>query len=250
MMTIQDLKSTVPAVFAKSASPNVSNKYQFASTESLLEKFIDTGWEIHSAKQIGQSKFAPHQIRLVNGQMPKVGDSVVQAIISNSHNATRRLSVSAGLFRLVCSNGLVVPVSVAESFSVMHMGIDFDEVQKITENFIQLVPKISASVSDMRSRVMSDKERGEFAINAAGLRWKAGQVPANISVESLLQPVRQEDQSNDLWTTFNVLQEKVIRGGVSYRLGSGRRSQMRSISNIDKNTQLNKKLWEMAESYI
>lgn len=249
-MTIQDLKSSVPAVFAKSASPTVSNKYQFASTESLLEKFMDTGWEIHSAKQVGQSKFAPHQIRLVNGQMPKVGDSIVQAIVSNSHNATRKLSVSAGLYRLCCSNGLVVPVSVAESFSVMHMGIDFEEVRKITENFIQLVPKISASVGVMRSREMSNKERSEFAINAAGLRWKAGQVPANMSVESLLQPMRQEDESNDLWTTFNVLQEKVIRGGVSYQLGSGRRSQMRSITNIDKNTHLNKKLWEMAESYL
>lgn len=249
-MTIQDLKSTVPAVFAKSASPTVSNKYQFASTESLLEKFMDTGWEIHSAKQVGQSKFAPHQVRLVNGQMPKVGDSIVQAIVSNSHNATRKLSVSAGLYRLCCSNGLVVPVSVAESFSVMHMGIDFEEVRKITENFIQLVPKISASVGVMRSREMSNKERSEFAINAAGLRWRAGQVPANMSVESLLQPMRQEDESNDLWTTFNVLQEKVIRGGVSYQLGSGRRSQMRSITNIDKNTHLNKKLWEMAESYL
>lgn len=249
-MTIQDLKQNVPAVFTSQASPSVSKKYQFASTETLLNKFMDLGWQVHSAKQIGRSQFAPHQVRLVNGGIPKVGDSVVQAVVSNSHNGTRSLSVSAGLFRLVCSNGLVVPMSVAESFKVMHMGIDFEEVQQITENFIQLVPKISSSVSNMQSRVMSDKERNEFAINAAGLRWKAGQVPANVSPEALLNPMRNEDTSKDLWTTFNVLQEKVIRGGVTYQLGSGRRSQMRSITNMDKNTQLNKKLWEMAESYM
>ena len=129
MITLEQLKLTAPSIFSTSASPKMSDRYVFVPTENILENFQREGWEIASAKQTGSGMYGVHEIRLRNGELPKVGDTLVEAIIRNSHNGMTTLGVSAGLHRLVCSNGLTVPTALAESFNVRHQ-----YVTKLTNN--------------------------------------------------------------------------------------------------------------------
>jgi hypothetical protein len=69
----------------------------------------------------------------------------------------------------------------------------------------------------------------------------------NISHEEILQPRRIEDQGDDLWKVFNVVQEKMIRGGVSYSSPKGKVRSAREINNIVASNSINTKLWEAAE---
>ena len=165
MMNLDQLKSQAPSVFATQASPLVSNQYVFVPTMDILENFQNAGWDIASARQTGKTQYAVHEIRLRNGELPKVGDTLVEAIIRNSHNGMSTLSVSAGLHRLVCSNGLTVPTSTAESFKVKHQRFDLDDVKRLTESFASKLPKIEMSVNRMMEKELSTDEKIDFLRN-------------------------------------------------------------------------------------
>ena len=100
------IKSIAPAVFATSPSPKMTNKYEFVPTNEVMDMFDREGWQLSSVKQSGRGIHGVHELKYRNGQLPKVGDTVVEAIIRNSHDGTATFSMGAGLFRLVCSNGL------------------------------------------------------------------------------------------------------------------------------------------------
>lgn len=81
-------------------------------------------------------------------------------------------------------------------------------------------------------------------------------MPAN----RLLEPVRYGNRATDLWTTFNVVQERLVRGGTRY---SGYipvqpnaifpthlvRNVTRPIGNLAVSRTLNKELWSLAEQF-
>ena len=170
-MTIQEIKNVAPAIFTTSPDPKMSKRYSFAPTVDIMENFINNGWELASVKQNGKGIYGVHELRFRNGELPKVGDTLFEAIIKNSHNGLTTLNVSAGLHRLVCSNGLTVPTSTAQQFNVKHMGFDSEEVKRLTESFAKKLPMIQTSVDRMMERMMTEGEKIEFARSAAHIKW-------------------------------------------------------------------------------
>ena len=249
MITLEQIKQSAPSVFATSPSNKMSNKYVFVPTMDILENFQKEGWEVSSAKQTGKGVHSVHELRLRNGELPKVGDSLVEAIIRNSHNGYATLSVSAGLHRLVCSNGLTVPTSLAESFNVKHQRFDLDDVKKLTESFAGKLPIIQDSVGRMMSKELTDRERIDFIKQAISLRWKSGHVPTTLDVMSIVHPRREEDMGKDVWTTFNVIQENFVKGGLKYTTDRGRKTELRGLKSIMAVSQVNTKLWELADTF-
>jgi hypothetical protein len=248
-MTIQEIQSIAPAVFTTSADPKMSNKYSFVPTIELMENFTNEGWELASVKQNGKGIYGVHELRFRNGELPKVGDTLVEAIIKNSHNGLTTLSVSAGLHRLCCSNGLTVPTSTAEQFTIRHMGFDSNDVKRLTESFAMKLPKIQNSVDRMMDRMLTEGEKIEFAKNASIIKWGMGSVPS-LNYEELITPQRLGDNNDDLWTTFNIVQERFVRGGVEYKTNKGRKTSLKGLKNIMATNQMNTKLWELAETFV
>jgi len=244
------IKSLAPAVFATSPSSKLTNKYEFVPTNEVMEMFDREGWQLSSVKQSGRGIHGVHELKYRNGQLPKVGDTVVEAIIRNSHDGSATFSMGAGLFRLVCSNGLTVPTSVAERFSLRHNHFSLDEVKSLAENFSKKLPKIEESVSKMMEKELTEKEKLRLIKRAVEIRWAVGNAPASIDVSDLLTPFRPEDEGSDLWTVFNVVQEKMMRGGFSYKTPRGRTTQLRGIKSIQASHNLNTKLWEAAEDLL
>ena len=250
MITLDQLKSQTPSVFATSPSTKMSDKYVFVPTMDILENFEREGWELASAKQVGRGIHSVHELRLRNGELPKVGDTLVEAIIRNSHNGMASFRVSAGLHRLVCSNGLTVPTALAESFNIRHSRFDLDEVKRLTESFAGKLPKIESSVKRMMEREMTIDEKIEFVRKSVGIRFGQDKVLNELQIVGLLTPNRDDDQGDDLWTTFNVVQEKYIRGGIETTSQRGRRTKLRGLENIMAVNQVNTKLWTLAEEML
>jgi hypothetical protein len=248
-LNFETLKSQVPAIFTTSPSPKMSDRYTFVPTMDILGNFEQEGWQVYSAKQTGRSQFATHEIRLRNGELPAVGDSLIEAVIRNSHNGLTTFSVSSGLHRLVCSNGLTVPTSLAEQFNIRHQNFDLGEVRRLTDSFASRLPIIQESLSKMENRELTMDEKVGFVKGAAAIRWKEGNMPSTMSIEEILNPLRDGDVGNSLWKVFNVVQEKMVRGGVGYRSGRGRLTSMRELKNISVVNNVNTKLWELAETY-
>lgn len=247
IMTLDQVKEVAPSIFATSASPKVSNRYTFVPTVDIVENFQREGWDIASVRQTGKGIHGLHEIKFRNGELPKVGDTLIEAIIRNSHNGMSTLSVSAGLFRLVCSNGLTVATSAADSFRVRHAGFELDDVKRLTEDFSKRLPVIEGSVNRMMERELTTDEKIDFVRKSAEVRWKTGSVPATLDYEEILNPLRDADNGDSLWQVFNVVQEKWVRGGIQYKSNNGRKTQLRTLNDILTTNRINTKLWELAE---
>jgi len=248
MLTIETLKEITPSVFATSPSPKMSQKYTFVPTMDIVENFDREGWKVYSAKQVGRGQFAQHELRLRNGELPNVGDSLIEAVVRNSHNGLSTFSVSAGLHRLVCSNGLTVPTSIADSISVRHMKFDVSMVREITDQFAERLPLIQRSVGKMETTFLEEERLVDFVNKSALIRWEKGSLP-KINVEDFLRPERDGDVGNSVWKTFNVIQEKFVRGGLQYKSKKGRLTSLKELKNFQNINKINTNLWELAESY-
>ena len=248
MLSIETLREVAPSVFATGPSPKMSSKYTFVPTIEVVENFDREGWKVFSAKQVGVGGYAQHEVRLRNGGLPQVGDSLIEAVIRNSHNGISAFSVSSGLHRLVCSNGLTVPTSVADAISVRHMNFDLGVVRQITDQFAERLPIIQRSVGKMETTFLNDGQLVDFVNKSAMIRWEKGSIPT-LKLEDFLRPERDGDVGNSVWKTFNVIQEKFVRGGMKYNSKKGRVVSMKELKNFYNINKVNTGLWELAESY-
>ena len=250
LYTPELIKSQAPSVFAKSPSPKMTDKYTFVPTDQVIEFFDREGWEVASVKQTGKGVHSLHEIRFRNGELPKVGDTLVEAIVRNSHNGTSAFSLGAGLFRLVCSNGLTVPTAVAEKFTMRHNTFQLDDVKQLADYFSKKLPVIEQSVGRMMSRELTTDEKINFVRESAKIRFSAEKTLNDLEILGLLTPNRKEDEGDDLWKVFNVVQEKMVRGGVQVSNQRGKITKMRKIDNIIAQNTINTKLWTLAEEMI
>lgn len=242
-ISLNSLRERVPAIFTKTPSPKVSDRYSFADSEYYLQKFIDADWFIHSARQVSKSEYAPHQVILRNKDIATVGDLLPQLMFTNSHNGIKKMTIDTGIYRLVCSNGLVVPTSITQSLSIKHLDLGDSTTDDIVNSFYEKVPIIMNSIDRMRNKILTDDEIDNFTYNALQIRFINA---VGININDVVKPLRIGDNSDDLWTVFNVVQEKLIKGGI--QLPSKRHS--RPINNFVNDNDINTKLWQLAEQYI
>lgn len=242
-ISLDSLRQRVPAIFTKTPSPKVSNRYSFADSEYYLQKFIDADWFIHSARQVSKSEYAPHQVILRNNDIATVGDLLPQLIFTNSHNGIKKMTMDTGIYRLVCSNGLVVPTSITQSLSIKHIDLGDSTTDTIVNSFYEKIPIIMNNIDRMRNKILTNDEIDNFTYNALQIRFINA---VGININDVVKPSRIEDYSDDLWTVFNVVQEKIIRGGI--QLPSKRHSK--PINNFVNDNDINTKLWQLAEQYI
>ena len=248
MINLQSLQETVPSLFQTEKLSKLSDRYTMVPTIEVVNKFIQNGWQVSSAKQVGKTAYGKHQIRLRNADLPQVGDSLLEAVITNSHNGTTALQIGAGLHRLVCSNGLTVPVSTFGDMKQTHLNLSMSDVELITEQFVLNTPKIQKSVNRMMEVTMDTDRKIDFVSKAVGIRWKNTEDISTLTLETIIDPLRDGDSDDNLWSTFNVVQEKLIRGGFIKQQGRNSRS-VKGINSLNMDNMINTRLWELAETF-
>jgi len=252
-LTREELVELVPSAFANEQSPKVSQKYTFISTSTVLDDMATLGWQPFNASQRKSRKsqdamFTKHMIRLRNDDVGKIGDSIPEVVLTNSHDGRNAFTLHAGLFRMVCSNGLVIADTTFEQVKIKHQWYSFDEIRKIMDGMLEVVPKVITQVQQLNSISLNDDQQVEFAAKALLTRYPKGN--ENLNVEDLLSPVRQGDRGDELWKIFNVVQEKLIKGGLVFNDKKEKMQKLRPIINIDRRIEVNKKLWELTEAYV
>jgi hypothetical protein len=89
----------------------------------------------------------------------------------------------------------------------------------------------------------------DFAQKALEVRFGAEQTQnITIDLRELITPTRDEDRGSDLWSVFNVVQEKLMHGMFNYQTGTKMR-KARKIKNFKQDIELNAKLFELANEY-
>lgn len=254
------LVAQAPSVFATAAHDSRSSRYAHIPTSKVVdglraEGFAPVKVQVSRVRDGARAGFEKHMIRFrrvdsavqLNGVHPEV-------VLINSHDGSTSYKLAAGLFRLVCSNGLVVPQGELDEVRIKHTG------KSIVDDVIQGSYRILAesklgieTAARWGQIQLSEGEQTALAIGAHHARFAdaAGNVETPIEPNQLLRARRTDDRKNDLWTVFNRVQENVIKGGLHAvardRDGHRRRVTTREVKGIDGNLNLNKAIWKMAE---
>lgn len=251
----EQLQRVAPSIFATQPWGEVSDKYSFVPTIGVVDEMRSAGFmpvkAMQSRSRIADKReFTKHVIRFRHQDYLQraVGDELPEIVLVNSHDRSSGFQLSAGVFRLVCSNGMVVKSASFDDISVRHSGDVAGLVVEGSARIIDQMPEIMDNMQRMKGIVLSQPERELYAKAALELRYPSSDDnSAPIVPGSLLHVRRFEDRKDDLWTTFNVVQENFIRGGVRGRSVSGRRMSTRPIASVSEDIRLNKALWVLTE---
>ena len=253
-LTKDQIREIAPAVFTQKADKRTTSKhYVHIPTEKVIDDMATLGWGVVDAKQVKARKNAGYQKHMVvfgnddlvvNG---KDGDTVMPRILmTNSHDGKNAFSFQAGLYRLVCSNGLVIADAEFASMKIRHMGYDLNELSAVIAEIVEKLPLTVECMNKLKAKKLSQEEKEKFALEAIGLRFDTK--GKKFEIAEILEPTRREDYGDDMWSVYNVIQEKIIHGLFEYGVGAKSR-KARKIKNFQQDTKLNQDLYELALSY-
>lgn len=258
-LTNGQIREKAPSVFTESPSKEVSKHYTHIPTTKVIDDMRTLGWDVVDVQEVkargaGTRGFQKHLVIFRNNDIVIEGedkDTVYpQILLTNSHDGKNAFQFQAGLFRLVCSNGLVIATTQFEAVKMRHMGYTFEELQENIREMVEKLPLTVESMNLMKSTKLEQDKALEFAKKCLKTRFDKDEIKrVKIDYLELLNPTRPEDQGNDLWSIFNVIQEKIIDGEFTYIAG-GKKRKARRIKNFKQDQKINSELFEVALDYV
>lgn len=259
-LTDEQIRTVAPSVFASEAHSSRTARYAYVPTAELLTGLRREGFlpmEIRQAgsRIEGKAEYTKHLIRFRHASQTalKVGDSVPEIVLVNSHDGTSSYQLMSGLFRLICSNGLIVSEGPQTSLRIPHSGQARDLVIDGAIEILDSLPATAEQVHSFESLDLTDGERLAFATAAIAFRYPdaTAAAPAPVDAARILSTRRMADSQPTLWNTLNVVQENTVQGGQHFRTldrnNRPRAGTTREVKGIDGNVQLNRALWVLAE---
>jgi hypothetical protein len=258
-LTTDELRAVVPSLFAPGAHESRSQRYTYIPTIDVLSELRKEGFMPFKAMQskcrdVSKREYTKHALWLRHtsqydrGQLKQVGDSVHEIVLLNSHDGTSAYQMKAGVFRLICTNGMVVSDGAVQDIRVPHKGDVGHEVMRgafeVLDGFTRVVgPK----VEDMRRITLSEEEQTIMADAALMLRFDDPSRPAPVTANDINVPRRWEDRGNSLWLTANRFQENLTKGGLDGRNARGKQMKTRPVQGLDRDVGLQSALWQLTE---
>ena len=272
-LTRDQVMQSCPAAFTDHASPETSERYGFVSTAAAIDILADHGFAPVRAiqkpvRKAEQLPFADHMITFAPNDLNDTGaPDRAEIVLYNSHNGKSALKLFAGVFRFICSNGMVA----GDGFEAKarHSRLTANGFSDMVADQAQALPDLLEKTENMKWRGISPQAALQFAQAATALRWEGDPTDPNLghgykselqgsfaTTETVLDVVsarRYDDQGTDVWRVFNRAQESLIRGGVrinSYtkRKPYGQARKARPIASLPESIRINRKLWDMADA--
>ena len=240
------IRRVAPSVFADREDDSRSEKYRFVSSDSLLDQMEEAGFLVVGAQEQRSRKpdgtpTRKHLIRFAHRDVLEHNrNQRIEVVMINSHNGSCSYQLMTGIFRLVCTNGLIVGARMAVSLRLAGE-----------------TPRIMDDIRRMQGVELPYKRQVDFVHEAARLRL-GDNYEDRIRPEALLSPRRWNDigftagGQATVWQCFNRVQENLIRGGIPLKPqkeGAYCRRSLRALNGIDGNTRLNRELWDLTDSY-
>lgn len=265
-----EIEALAPAVYAHDHAENLTNKYGNFNSANAIEVMRDYGYGVTQAAQVkgrtaqanihGQHllAFSKHSdISSGNNERPEI-------IFYNSHDGKSSMKLFAGIYRFICSNGIVA----GEGFDqkMIHYKSNLDNFEGILNQTADRLYDISSMTNNMKN-ITPDSERVvEFAKQALETRFdwygidkdeRERNAYTPRSINDALASSRVEDNNNDAWTIFNRVQESVLRGGIHILGNTTRRGRKmeaykksKALTSIKQNVDINRALWDIAQETL
>ena len=263
----------------------LSKHYSFVPTTKVINDLRSMGWECVDAVQVKARKkttdgyqkhmitfehpdYKVDQVKEVETVDEGITETVIepateypQLLLTNSHDGSNSFMLSAGIFRLVCSNGLVIKSEDYGSARLVHKGYSFEAVQDMVNDFVATIDETLTKITAMKQVELDNKQQIEFAKQAALLRFTSksyneDNIADVVDIDDLLNVERKEDKGNGLWEVYNRVQESLVQGKYNYAADGGmsvegaKTRKARPIKNFKQSIDVNKKLSELAFALV
>src|SRR5210317_2331932 len=260
-LTKDQIRNSSPLVFADApTNPDVSDKYLFVNTETIVDDLAKLNWfPVEVAQRKGRKKegtiFSKHMVAFQNPEIKITSedgdDAYPRILLTNSHDGMQAFKFSVGIFRLVCSNGLVVADEQFSDFKIKHKGYSFEELRNVVRQAVEDLPNRVQVMNDMKNRILTVTEKRKLAIDAMLIRAGVKELQYDEeTITDILDPKRDADKGDDLWRVFNVIQEKITQGDFHAALTGAKVRKVRKIKSFEKDMKVNKELFKLATNLI
>ena len=241
----------VPAALTESAHPSTGKRYQFFSTQEIVNRLEDRGFTVAHSSQSGVRKdtyhgYQRHQVFL---DFPKedglaLPSQRIQLRLVNSHCGTAALRLYLAVFVQVCSNGLIAPRDHHDLFKLRHVRNRFDS-EFVHDKALLEAAKTLDQIDHMENRELTLDEQMRFAHYAIGLRWPDDSQPDFDPRALLVARFPSQDQP-DLWSTLNRVQDNILNGFTYYSPRHKKDRRVRRLTSIPRDLNINQRLWQFA----
>lgn len=267
-LTEDEIRQRCPLVFATSpTNDKVSEKYTVANTYTVIQDMEKLGWKVVRAAQRKATKkssgrFSYHMVALQNPDIKITkqvdgGEEIVecfpQIILTNSHDGLSCFQFRVGLYRCICSNGLVISDAELSEFKIRHIYYSFENLRAVVGRILEALPSKVERMSQMSNVLLSEDQKLDFAKKALSIRKGVKEEELQMDEETykdLLTPVRKEDEGSSLWNVYNVLQEKIVKGGYSTAKEGKKARKVRKVTSFIKELDFSRRIDEVAQSYL
>lgn len=250
-----DLRARAPSIFADSPWERMSDRYKFVPTIEVVEWLREEGFSpvraLQSRSRIeGKSSFTKHMVRFrhkdhLGTGVSTLGQEFPEMTLVNSHDGTSTYCLYQSIFRSICLNGLIVHSQDLDGISVRHKGgADFhNEIIDASYRIISEIPQVMAQIEEFKQIALTPPQ--QTAMATAALELQSSDV---LKPEHILRTRRSEDNAGTVWTTFNTIQENMIKGGIrSVNRETGRRSTTKGVKSVTGDVSINRALWRLSE---
>lgn len=244
----QIFKNT-PSVFQEGNAITTSDRYKHITTIDVINKLGELNWFPHRAMEVKARKnkgFQKHMVVLRNPDIKMEGKREFEILSINSHDGKISHRLKGGVFECICSNGLIIASTSFPELRILHRGIEMSEVKNGVYEYVKNMPIIVSQIEEYKNIILDKDTKYEFGKKALSIRFGSYE---NSPLESLqiIQPRRYEDNEDNLWKVFNVIQENIIRPIHHVQGGVNRR--VKAIRSIDKTVDINVRLWALMEIF-
>lgn len=233
-------------------NPILSEGYQFVPTMDIQAMLIDQGFSLNKeiitkSRKEEKKGFQKHMVLFDHPMLQtKEKTEKIQLLMINSHDGKNSLQLLLGIWRMVCGNGLISGNSWL-SFFIRHNDRQFETLLK--DSIGQLTaqtPKMIDWVERLKQIELTQDQINLYAQKMFLARMEGTEIN-KINLEKSLIPFRPEDSPNTAWAKFNLVQERVIKGGIVYEDKDHEENWTRRIQGIGKVYNLNRMCWDEIE---
>ena len=169
----------------------------------------------------------------------------------DSHDGKNAFQFTAGLFRMICENGLVIATDEFADLKMRHMGYTFEDLQVLIRGMVEKLPLTVEAMNKMKAVELKEEEMFNLAKSFLDIRVEGTQNTFdNQAIEDVLNAQRKKDEGEMLWEVFNRVQENIIEGNFQYKTPSGKVRQARVIKNFKQDQDVNKKMFSKALEFV
>jgi hypothetical protein len=238
-----------------------SNRFVHVTPSDVEAQLNKQGFKLISLKT-GSAKTverADHQTTFARYRhidlLSNDGGGLQYDIVAKIPHLYGSMEFMAGVYRLICTNGLVAGTTF-EAHKVPHVGDALRIVAESVESLVANRPKLLHTFEQWAQVQLTGEQMVALAVEGLKLRAPDVTNAPEVSIRNILQPWRSADDSYDLWSVFNVVQENLTKRSFKYSRVNEVTKELEVTStrrllrpNSQVNVDFNRRLYDIASQF-